>query len=113
MMGLRIAALRQSRNMSQSDLARQLGVSPSAVGMYEQGRREPPLRVVQDIAEFFGVSLDYLIAGKTETPLESAAVEQLVDQRVQILDSRLAKRPQRPFSRQELAVLLSALLSDT
>ena len=41
MIGQRIAALRKDALMSQAELARELGVSPSAVGMYEQGRREP------------------------------------------------------------------------
>ena len=39
MKGARIAALRRQADMSQAQLARLLGVSPSAVGMYEQGRR--------------------------------------------------------------------------
>ena len=38
MRGARIAALRRQAGMSQAELARLLGVSPSAVGMYEQGR---------------------------------------------------------------------------
>ena len=41
MLGARIALLRRQRGMSQKELAARLGVSPSAVGMYEQGRREP------------------------------------------------------------------------
>ena len=43
MLGARIAVLRRAKGWNQSDLAKQLGVSSSAVGMYEQGRREPSL----------------------------------------------------------------------
>ena len=41
MLGARIAALRRKAGLSQADLAQRIGVSASAVGMYEQGRREP------------------------------------------------------------------------
>ena len=38
MIGARIAALRRQKKLSQQALARQVGVRPSAIGMYEQGR---------------------------------------------------------------------------
>ena len=40
-LGQRIAALRRQQGLSQAQLAARLGISPSAMGMYEQGRREP------------------------------------------------------------------------
>ena len=46
MLGTRIAALRRRAGLSQSELARRLRISPSAVGMYEQGRREPAVEVL-------------------------------------------------------------------
>ena len=46
MLGQRIAALRRHMGMSQAELAQRIGVSPSAVGMYEQDRREPSLAAV-------------------------------------------------------------------
>ena len=46
MIGARIAALRRQAGMNQAKLAALLGVSPSAVGMYEQGRREPSADVL-------------------------------------------------------------------
>ena len=41
MLGARIAALRRDAGWSQAELGKRLQVSASAVGMYEQGRREP------------------------------------------------------------------------
>ena len=41
MFGARMATLRRAAGISQAQLAERLGVSPSAIGMYEQGRREP------------------------------------------------------------------------
>ena len=63
MLSCRIAILRKSAGMNQTQLALQLHVSASTVGMYEQGRRTPNLDVLRHMAQLFDVSLDYLITG--------------------------------------------------
>lgn len=65
MLGLRIALLRRQQGLSQTELARRLHISASAVGMYEQGRREPSLDIIVALAEVLGVSTDFLLTGKT------------------------------------------------
>lgn len=67
MLGTRIAALRKQTGMSQAELAKHLRISASAVGMYEQGRREPGADMLVALAEAFGVSTDYLLTGKHPT----------------------------------------------
>ena len=64
MLSKQITYLRKNVRMSQSQLATQLNVSPSTIGMYEQGRRVPDIPTLISISRFFGVSLDYLITGK-------------------------------------------------
>ena len=64
MLGMRIAFLRASKGWSQAKLAQRIGVSASAVGMYEQGRREPSLDLLVRLAREFGVSTDYLLMGE-------------------------------------------------
>lgn len=64
MLGIRIALLRAGKGWSQAELARQIGISASAVGMYEQGRREPSLSLVVRLAREFGVTTDYLLMGE-------------------------------------------------
>lgn len=113
MLGARIAALRRSAGWSQAELGHRLGVSPSAIGMYEQGRREPASVLLIAMAEAFSVSTDYLLTGKTGNEQETAAVNQAVLQTLSTADLRLSKRDKRPFSRQELLVLMTALLLDT
>lgn len=61
--GERLKGLRQSKGLTQSELAQKLGISPSAVGMYEQNRREPDSNTILKICSFFGVSADYLLNG--------------------------------------------------
>ena len=65
MLGIRIAILRLSKGWSQAELARRIGVSASAVGMYEQGRREPSLGLLVRLAQELSVTTDYLLMGET------------------------------------------------
>lgn len=110
MLGPRIAALRRSAGISQSELAKQLKISPSAVGMYEQGRREPALDILVAMAEIFGVTIDFLVTGKAVNTEEQDKLSQLLMERVNFGDARLSNRRVRPFSREELAVLFAAML---
>lgn len=63
----RIKELREYRNISQENLAEKIGISKSAISMYEQGGRIAPMKIQEKIADFFGVSLDYLWGRKIET----------------------------------------------
>lgn len=111
MLGSRIAALRRESKMSQAELARQLKISPSTVGMYEQGRREPSADLLVEIAKLFGVTTDYLLTGQEELPGEEEAFSQLLH-RLSQTEQHMKKRKDRGFSRQELAVLFAAMLME-
>ena len=111
MLGPRIAALRRSAGWSQAELAQRLQVSPSAVGMYEQGRREPSADTLVALSRLFHVTLDYLLTGQP-SPEEEALVADAMDSVLDLCDAQLASRPKRPLSREELAVLFAALLMD-
>ena len=75
MLGIRIAILRISKGWSQAELARRIGISASAVGMYEQGRREPSLGLLVRLAQELGVTTDYLLTGETLHSDPSVAAE--------------------------------------
>jgi transcriptional regulator with XRE-family HTH domain len=64
-LGERIKELRKEHKMSRKELSEKLGVSLSAIGMYEQGNREPDGSKLKRLCEIFGVSLDYLMGRKT------------------------------------------------
>lgn len=53
--------LRLERELSQSRLADQLGISKSAVNMYERGDRRPDFETAEVIADFFNVDMNYLL----------------------------------------------------
>lgn len=63
----RLVQLRENRGLSQKDVAQEFDVVVRAYQRYEYGEREPQLSTLIRIADFYGVSLDYL-AGRTDTP---------------------------------------------
>lgn len=109
MLGERIMLLRRGSGWSQTELARRLHISPSAVGMYEQGRREPSLQGLVEIAAVFGVSTDYLLCGKPVSQRDEVAVSRLLTQAAQ----RRGGHRAGGFSAEEAAMLLAALTMDT
>lgn len=111
MLGPRIAALRRAAGLSQGELAERLQVSTSAVGMYEQGRREPSAETLVALARTFGVTVDYLLTGQSSVQ-EQQTVESAMNLVLSDAQTQLDKRPKRPLSREELAVLFAALLMD-
>jgi len=74
MFGNRLKQLRCQKNILQKDLAEKLSVSKSTVGMWETDSREPDLKMLVKIADYFNVSLDYLL-GRTESPLTVSGIQ--------------------------------------
>ena len=112
MMGARIAALRRQAGLSQAELAHRLQCSPSAVGMYEQGRREPPADLLVRMAREFDVSTDYLLTGRPREGNDQKTLADVLLRSLNEADKAAESRKDRPFSRQELAVILAAMLMD-
>lgn len=63
----RLALLRTSRGMSKKALAETVGLSERLVYYYEQGQRSPNMETLIALADFFDVSLDYLV-GRSDDP---------------------------------------------
>ena len=57
----RIKELRVEKKITQSQLAKILGVNQTAVGKYERGDLEPNIQILNNLADFFGVSIDYIL----------------------------------------------------
>ncbi|EAG7664616.1 XRE family transcriptional regulator, partial [Listeria monocytogenes] len=60
MFGDILMKLRKSKNLTQSDIAKILGVARTTYSSYEQNRRMPDAEIQIKIADYFDVSLDYL-----------------------------------------------------
>jgi len=59
--------LRERKGVSQSTLSKALGVSKSTIGLWETGDTLPDAKSLHDIAEYFGVTADYLLGLSTAT----------------------------------------------
>ena len=58
---LKIRDLREDNDLSQSKVAQYLLCDQSLYSKYERGERELPLRLAVQLAEYYGVSVDYLV----------------------------------------------------
>lgn len=79
--GQRIKLLRVEKGMSRKELAELLGVSPSTIGMYEQGRRNPDGNKIVKLCEVFSVSSDSLL-GVSELPKDATDIIREMSDRI-------------------------------
>lgn len=63
----RIRDLREDRDLKQQDLADYLNCSQVCYSRYENGQRDIPLETISKIADFYNVSVDYLL-NRTDCP---------------------------------------------
>lgn len=62
-----LLALRRQRGLTQKQLAANVGLSELAIQNYESGRRKPAFDALIALADYFDVSLDYLV-GRSDDP---------------------------------------------
>lgn len=63
----RLIELRKQQNLTQQDMARILGISRQAYSNYELGNREADYATLKKIANYFDVTVDYLL-GESDIP---------------------------------------------
>lgn len=65
MIGLR--EIRKRKHLSQLRVAMDLSISREALSYYENGKRSPDIDMLIRLAQYFGVTVDYLIYGENHT----------------------------------------------
>ena len=71
--GNRIISLRKAQQFSQEELADKIGVSRQAVSKWERGESIPDIFVLKQIADLFGVTVDFLISDHKDKCLKKAS----------------------------------------
>lgn len=66
----KLKQLRKEKNLSQVEMANILNVHQTAVSQWEQGRTTPDMQTLIKIADYFQVTVDYLL-GKNSTTINS------------------------------------------
>lgn len=64
---MRLGELRKSRKISQLKLAMDLGLNQNSISRYEKGQREADYKTLIAFADYFNVSVDYLLE-RTDNP---------------------------------------------
>lgn len=107
--------LRIEKGYTQETLAKALGISRSAVGMYESGKRIPDSEDLEKFADFFNVDIDYLLGRSKQStyyinPETAQKAQELFDNpKMRVLFD--AARDSRPEDLQMAADLLYRLKS--
>lgn len=65
--GLRLKTLRKDKGIMSKTMAETLKINPRTYRRYESGEIDPPTSTTVFLADFFGVSMDYLV-GRTDIP---------------------------------------------
>ena len=81
---IRIKELRKEKGINQQKLAMELNITQAGISKYELGKAEPDISMLIHLADYFDVSVDYLI-GRTDypaslkphTPQEEALLEKI------------------------------------
>lgn len=65
---MRLKELRKQKGLSQLRLATELNTTQNTISRYETGEREPGIDELIKLADYFNVSVDYLL-GRTDNPI--------------------------------------------
>ena len=72
----RIKSLRENQNKTQSELAKQLGITRSSVNAWEMGISVPSTQYIVELAHIFNVSTDYLLGVDTTSSISVAGLSE-------------------------------------
>ena len=104
--GENLRELRSSAGLTQKELANKLEISPSAVGMYEHGRRKPDYEMLIKVGRLFSVSIDSLVGN---TDVSNEATDIIKEMQSRILNVNNITLNGVLMSKEEREQLLSAI----
>jgi transcriptional regulator with XRE-family HTH domain len=75
--GDRLRKTRETKGLSQSELAKKAGFQPSAIAHFESNRRSPSFENLQRLADSLAVTIDFLLERETDPKTAGPVAEQL------------------------------------
>ena len=105
---LRLKELRENAGYSQYTFANKFGVAQSTVGGWEAGKREPNFDIVKRLADFFSVSVDYLIGHSDDK--EDSKVGGLVSEQTRAIPAEVLYQYLSPEAKDEIIKLIRSEL---
>ena len=102
---MRLRELRKEKNITMKELGNIVGVTESAISQYELGKREPSNETLFKLADFFDVSVDYLL-GREEEEQKKPIPEDELDREILERFSKLS-----PADADKVAAFIEGLLA--
>ena len=78
MLHIKIKNLREQRSLTQEQLADKLNISPSTIGMYEQGRRQPTLDTLIKISNIFQTPINTFLNIEEKFYIKSIQIDNII-----------------------------------
>ena len=91
MIAERIRDLREMHSMTQTDLAKQLGITRSSVNAWELGISVPSTQYIVELSDLFKVSTDYLLGVNSTSSVNVSGLEESDIKLVQLMIVHLRK----------------------
>lgn len=90
MLGNKLKYLREQDGLSQSQLGKILDVRTSTISNWENDRGEPSYKKLKEIAEYFSVSIDYLLEYEPEFDSEEQARQnkEIIEKTIKLLSNK-------------------------
>ena len=82
----RIKALREDRDLRQSDVAAATGIDQRTLSNYETGKTNPDSFAIIKLADFFGVTCDYLLGVNDISITDRATIKKEISEIKKLLD---------------------------
>ncbi|HOQ09259.1 MAG TPA: helix-turn-helix transcriptional regulator [Syntrophomonadaceae bacterium] len=109
MFGKRLQALREAAGLTQKELGRMVNLSQQTIDHYEKGRSNPSIETINQLANIFKVSTDYLL-GRTDFQIFEPGAEYEWPEAINVL--RRAGRKPTPAERKRIARLMEVAIEE-
>ncbi|MFT9495818.1 helix-turn-helix domain-containing protein [Anaerosolibacter sp.] len=109
----RLRELRQKHDITLDKMADDTGITKATLSRYENGHREPKLDIINTIADYFNVPVDYLLGNTNQINPHKTTVDLLEEEfpeGVQVL--RRATKKLNPKARRKMIKLMEAFLNE-
>lgn len=106
----RLKELRNTRKITQADLAKLLGISKSTISMYERGERTPDFALLERICDYFNIDMDYLLGrDNRSTYYMDPEVARLAQEAYDDPDTRLLLDARKDLSKEDLGMVIDLI----
>lgn len=110
-LGYRLKSLRKNMQLTGEEFGAKMNVSKPTVSLWESDKRTPNAEMLQKIANFFDVSVDYLLIGKPNTTNDSyyydTEVAELAEQIKNDPELRILLDAKRNLSKQDMEAIIN------